>query len=1386
MKKLLLFKNLRFKSMLLLGLLFMFSNYSWGQATIFDETFGTTASASYTGGTSTTPSNVDYTVTSNNGVVSTGVASGNGFLNFASAGTTATAVRPNLTYPFSSLSLGSFSTTLANNTLPVEWTVNMKANRVMSSSTSIDYGDGKYYLVVVLCSNSANLITSPTGTNGYALILQRKSGGTTNALRLVRFTNGLISGSGGVPVGTSATTLLAETPLLTPIAPNTTAPNNLSVKVVYTPAGDNSTGTWELFYREDSGATFVNPTTGTLTSAGTSTDNTYTSTAMTHFGFLGSVSTSNNSGNHLQIDNFKIKGGVAGSTPTITSTASSLSGFAYNPGAGPSNVRSIVISGTNLTGSIFAAVPTNYEISKDNFATAAATSALNLESGGTLSVRLKAGLITGTYSENISLSSSSATDVIIACSGSVTESEPTAQVTNLTFANNSSTGFTINWTDASSGGGTNHLVIIKAATDITSNPTDATTYTAANGAFTTGTALGGGFVVYNGIANTVAVTGLSKGTRYHVRVYDFNGSAGTENYLITSTASGYQTTTPGEITSAQSGPWATAATWTGNIVPTLGDNVIVSSNHEIDVSGATNPRCHNLTINSGGKLWSNGTKTIQIYGSSLSCAGTFGDSDATKELTTEFGNNLTISGSGGIYPFKIRPIAGISNIGIIFNSNTTVTNTTVCIQSDNTGNDNITYTVNSGKTLALGGSFSTTSSSSGLGNTNTIVNNNGTLNIGGSLNTIVALGKSYVVNNYGDMTINKLNINPLNSVQTPTINVISPGTMSVYGTVDSSNTSIFGAVTGSGTFTLNSTGTMQIASANGLEPIAGPIRTTNRIFSNGSSYSFLGNVEQVNGADLPSSITNLIINNSAGVVIDKAIDITGKLTISAGLLNAGNFLTLKSTSTTNASVAPVYGSITGNVTVERYIPAKRAWRALTSPVNTTNSIRANWQEAGTGNGINGFDIWSNVSGTGILTGGSGSSLLSYNSSDNSWSGVTDTTTSNSLLSGSVNKPFMAFVTGPFGSNNVTSGASATTIRATGALFTGNQTYVNTATQYTFIGNPYASPLDPALLLADTDNAAFGGNIWVWDANATGLNSVGTYNLFNNGTYANVTSNPAITTGTQIQSGQAFFVKSTTGGTFTIKETHKGTTFSNAVFRTAAPELFRVGLYKQENNEWSGRDGAMTVILSDAAANQAPNKMANSTENIAFTKNGASFASNHHLPLVPSDVFNVKVWNTTSGSNYKLKINTEVFTATHLAATLEDLYTNSRTSLNLDGSPVEYPFSVTNDALSTGNRFRIVFQNAVLGNNNPTTNGFSIVPNPVTGDSFQVNLGTLATGTYSYSICNAIGQEVANGSINSLTQNTNYEVKMSNAATGIYIMKIKGSDNSVYTAKIIKK
>ena len=634
--------------------------------------------------------------------------------------------------------------------------------------------------------------------------------------------------------------------------------------------------------------------------------------------------------------------------------------------------------------------------------------------------------------------------------------------------------------------------------------------------------------------------------------------------------------------------------------------------------------------------------------------------------------------------------------------------------------------------------------------------------------------------------------------------------------------SINGPTTVSGTFTINQTGAAAVTLAGNLSVNGSLTQTSGKLtlgaftltmnggYQGDATNSLVGSASSnltTTGAtgtlyfDQTSPGTTNVIKNltlSSGTVsIGNALNISagsssGSVIVASGAtLTTGDFLTLKSDPNGTASVGNSAGTISGNVTVERYIPSKRAWRALTAPVigSTNNSVFYNWQNNGTIVSNTGVEIWSNGSGlSGVTSGGIGSSLLTYDSVSNNWSGVTNTNTT-PLFSSNLNNPFMVFVTGPYGSTNITGGQGITTLKATGQLITGEKTYATIANKYTFIGNPYACPLDLSALLNNSHNAtaSFGGNIWVWDANATGLNSVGTYNLFNNGTYANVTSNPAITTGTQIQSGQAFFVKSNDGATFAIKESHKGTSVSNAVFRNGdLPELLRVGLYKQIDNDWYGRDGAMTVLLSDADANQAPNKMANSTENIAFTKNGASFASNHHLPLVSTDVLEVKVWNTTAGSNYKLKLNTEAFTATHLAATLEDLYTNSRTSLNLDGSPVEYPFTVTNDALSTGNRFRIVFQNAVLGNNNPTTNGFSIVPNPVSGDSFQINLGTLATGTYSYSICNAIGQEVTNGSINSVTQNTNYEVKMSNAATGIYIMKIKGSDNSVYTAKIIKK
>lgn len=43
-------------------------------------------------------------------------------------------------------------------------------------------------------------------------------------------------------------------------------------------------------------------------------------------------------------------------------------------------------------------------------------------------------------------------------------------------------------------------------------------------------------------------------------------------------------------------------------------------------------------------------------------------------------------------------------------------------------------------------------------------------------------------------------------------------------------------------------------------------------------------------------------------------------------------------STTARVVSVTGGSVTGNVIVERYIPARRAWRLITAPLSNTNTI----------------------------------------------------------------------------------------------------------------------------------------------------------------------------------------------------------------------------------------------------------------------------------------------------------------------------------------------------------------------------------------------------------------------------------------------------------------
>lgn len=116
-----------------------------------------------------------------------------------------------------------------------------------------------------------------------------------------------------------------------------------------------------------------------------------------------------------------------GSTPTITSSTTSLSGFTYINGNGPSASQSYTVSGSNLTANLVLTAPINYEISLTAGSGYAGTLSFTPSSGTvtskTIYVRLKAGLAIGSYnSQIISMTSTGATTRTVTCNGTVTGS----------------------------------------------------------------------------------------------------------------------------------------------------------------------------------------------------------------------------------------------------------------------------------------------------------------------------------------------------------------------------------------------------------------------------------------------------------------------------------------------------------------------------------------------------------------------------------------------------------------------------------------------------------------------------------------------------------------------------------------------------------------------------------------------------------------------------------------------------------------------------------------------------------------------------------------------------------------------------------------------------
>ena len=509
-------------------------------------------------------------------------------------------------------------------------------------------------------------------------------------------------------------------------------------------------------------------------------------------------------------------------------------------------------------------------------------------------------------------------------------------------------------------------------------------------------------------------------------------------------------------------------------------------------------------------------------------------------------------------------------------------------------------------------------------------------------------------------------------------------------------------------------------------------------------------------------VGTLILNNSGKVTLGSGLGITTLLSLAntaAELDINGHHLTLKSTSLANSAE---FGTVVGSakvtdhtnaspytatkVTVERFIPkGLRNYRDLGPSVANAGSVFANWQEGGDGSsnyaygifitgktGTPGYSNYSPKYGFDYTTNGNTAPSL-YSCVNGTWKAV-DSTVSNPT-GGSVFgtkgwnlDPFQGMRALIRGGRNFNMGSNppamltATTIRATGTLVTGDVTFHSIANGgtststissaygltngggWSFIANPYACPVSwQSILASNVGNAYLNATYYYLDPSyqtPSGPNAGNqryvTVQYYNG--HTTVVNDP---TGSltdwanylNIQPGQGFWVyhDATTTPTLVMNESNKVVGYVHTgVFGTnSIANMLNVSIWKDINGVNSNIDGAIATFdnnYSKAYGAEDAKKLVTSNENISITESINDLSIDGlALPTV-GDVIALKLENVIANTTYQLQLDATQFAVPGIQAFIKDAYLNTEVPA---GTAVS--FTPTAAVNTYKDRFSIVFR-----------------------------------------------------------------------------------------------
>ena len=875
------------------------------------------------------------------------------------------------------------------------------------------------------------------------------------------------------------------------------------------------------------------------------------------------------------------------------------------------------------------------------------------------------------------------------------------------------------------------------------------------------------------------------------------------------------TLTSGPIQNDGSASWNSQGTFnhgTGTVRFT-GSNATVTSNanfHNLQIdNGAILTNSSGSTITIANNVTNNGTWNTTANENTVVYNGT------TQNIVQNTYHNLELSGSGNhVLPSQTNLLGNLtinnSTVGFtskIFNFNG------VSDQTINGSNlpsvlDNIIVNKASGN-LTIDHALSVNSLN--LTNGTVFVNANKSLRLSNTLSrtngkiagtgTVIFEGPNSIISNLFDSNISNNNI----TLNKSTTNFSVPNNFEIRGNLALEQ----------GTIVVNNNERLNLG--------GGVVKNQGFLNVKNATLGFVGSVAQNIGSGVfVDNEVKIIDKVDSGAVnfLGNTI-VTELLSPNGGEINSNGNLKFRSTSSKTAFVGPVASgaSVNGIVTVERYFPAKRAFRFLSSPVNTTSSIRDNWMEGvnnsvvvnnGNNTALNNLNpnpnFGTHITGTGGATNGFDASstnnpslfvyeqFLDGQTLTEDWLPINDV----SSTTISAGKGYRLLIRGdrsiPLLNNAV---PTPTTLRTSGTLATGTQNINNLSTLsngYSLFGNPYQAPINMLQTLntasANVDNTAF----YVWDPL---MNVRGAYVTVQLDYLLNSSDNSNLDSAANefFQPGQAVFLKTTTDGpaSISIQENHKNVTQGinqlfrqNAIQSNSSTSKLRVQLYDSNTLSLGGTSRDGLLLKFNASFNPAvvqgedATKFSNADEDIAV-KVDNQLLSIAAFPLPSNNDF-IQLNNTKyRGTQYTYKIFYEGIPG--IDAFLFDQYTQSLTPL-LEGGNTFYDFQILPNVTAVNDplRFKILFNSETLSNPDFSNQSvlFSLFPNPAK-DVFYIK--TNVQSVAKVKVVNMLGQLIYEREVQPINQKI--EINAQSWQNGTYMISVS-QDGNTQTQKLIKQ